>query len=850
MPRIPANMLPRTALLDRVGRSPLTVIRGPGGAGKTVLMSSWTGARDEVGAWVAVEPDIGDRLGFWSAVGDAVAHVGVDLQLPLHDSARSERDAIRPALVRGFREMRARFVLVIDDAHELRDPVVLDDLLDVLRACPPLIAVVGTRARSGLEAPREALTLDVTVIGPDDLSLTPAEVEAIVGTRASPSGTPAELLEASGGNPLLLRAILSGSSAEHGAHDSAARIVRDLLAGVFARDGNTPLEGFATTTSIPDDVGISLAAHLSGLDADRVPPLLASLESDGLLMRCDTADGPRFRYHPLVREVLRADLKSADPDRYRRLSLMASANAEAEGRYLPALRHAVDAEDYSRASDVCLHGGMSLLRSPGAAAILQQVPRRYVARLPFIAIVLGLAANARGERWKGLELLTLALGASRASRNRQRVAERVGLALVESVVLRITGRASESMAAARRMVTLLDQAPAGELDEIANQVDSFRLQAALSLFRGGGLSEARIAAEKAGVSSHALEHCRPETLGAASVVAAVQAIRGEARAAGDTLARIDASPYPPELRDGYVGSLAHLARGIVALETGDAETAEHEVDVLRELVNLEHLMLFAVLRSFVWLWRGRAQIGLRVLEERAGVDRPRARLSRQDRQALAAARVLLHASLGRMGAAHDAARTLDREDPIRAVLEAELLLLEQRPDLVLDRLSGSVDGAAPRLRAASDVLSACAAVMAGDAEVAETAMRRFLAAGAVDGLTSPFILIPAGHRHELLELAARIGADDRTISELAAMPAPFDLTGSRVVLTPRESEVLGALRRDVSQARIAADLGVSANTVKSQTRTLYRKLGASTREEALRAAYLQGLLEATPEWGG
>ena len=203
-----------------------------------------------------------------------------------------------------------------------------------------------------------------------------------------------------------------------------------------------------------------------------------------------------------------------------------------------------------------------------------------------------------------------------------------------------------------------------------------------------------------------------------------------------------------------------------------------------------------------------------------------------------------------MGAAHDAARTLDREDPIRAVLDAELLLLEQRPDLVLDRLSGSVDRTGPRLQAAGDVIGACAAVMEGDAEVAETAMRRFLAAGAVDGLTSPFILIPAGHPPELLELAARIGADDRMVSELAALPAPFDLTGSRVALTPRESEVLGALRTDASQARIAADLGVSANTVKSQTRTLYRKLGASTREEALRAAYLQGLLEATPEWGG
>lgn len=475
---------------------------------------------------------------------------------------------------------------------------------------------------------------------------------------------------------------------------------------------------------------------------------------------------------------------------------------------------------------------------------------RHVARLPFIAIVLGLAANARGERWLALELLTLALGASRASRSRQRVAERIGLALVESVVLRITGRASESMTAARRMSNLLDQAPAAELEEISGQVNAFRLQGALSLFRGGALSDARIAAERAGASAHALAQGRREALGAASVVAAVQAIRGETRAAAQTLAMIDASDYPREQRDGYVGSLAHLARGVIALEAGDVDRAEAEVDVLRDMVNIEHLMLFTVLRSLIALWRGRPQTGLRLLEERVGVDRPRARISPEDRVASGAARALLHASLGQLGAAHDALRAMDRDDATRAVLEAEILLLEQRPDLVRERLARSGDLPGPRLRAAADVLMACATMLIGDEDSAEVAMRRFMAAGAVDGVLSPFILIPEEHRTGLLAIAERLGAQSATIDRLAALPAPFAATGSRVVLTPRESEVLEALRGDASQARIAASLGVSTNTVKSQTRTLYRKLGASTREDALRAAYLQGLVDASPEWGG
>lgn len=853
VPRVPTGMVPRTPLIERVSSTPLTVVRGPGGSGKTVLMSQWATGWGSPAVWVSVEPEIGDRLAFWNTVAASASASAsaseLELHLPAQDSPAVGRDDVRAALVRGFREVREPLALVIDNAHHLRDSIVLEDLIEILHACPSIVAVVGTRAHSLLEAPRQALTLDVTIVGPDDLALTAVDVESMVSATGPSAGTTDELLEASGGSPLLLRAILATTSGRTGSRDAATTIVRDLVSGIF-QHGDPALRNLASAAAIPDDVGATSAGQLSGLGVDRVEPMLASLESEGLLTRHETAGEPRFRFHPIVRDVLRSGLKRSDPDRYRRLSLVASAAAESDAQYLQALRHAVEAEDYQRASDICLHGGLSLLRAPGAAAILQDVPRRYVARLPFIAIVLGLTANARGERWRALELLTLALGASRASRSRQRVAERVGLALVESVVLRITGRATESMAAARRMGRLLDEAPAADLEEIAGQVDGFRLQGAISLFRGGALSEARIAAEHAGASAHSLAQGRPEALGAASVIAAVQAIRGECRQASDTLSRIDASTYPAEQREGYLGSLVHLARAITALEGDDRDAADAEIQALRDMVNLEHLMLFASLRALATLWGGQPQIGLRILDERTGHDRPRARMSHEDRQASGIARVLLHAALGQMGAANDDLREFPRDDGIRAVLEATILLLEQRPDLVAGRLARAGQLPGPRLQACADILTACAASLTDDDDIAEAAMRRFVAAVAVDGVQSPFVLIPEGYRPQLLAIARRIGVDAETIARLAALPAPFMATAPRVVLTAREAEVLAALRSGLSQAQIAARLGVSANTVKSQLRTLYRKLGVSTRGEALRAAYLQGLHEVSPERGG
>ncbi|CAN5358939.1 hypothetical protein BH10ACT7_BH10ACT7_30450 [soil metagenome] len=820
VPRLPEGMILRTPLADRIGLSPLTVLRAPGGSGKTVLMAQWAETDSKPGAWVTVEPDVGDRAAFWNFVADAM---GLSLV-----------DTDRGSLLRAFRAVDEPTVLVIDDAHELRDPATFDDLLAVLRSSRNVRAIVGTRTRSELESPAQALTLDITVIEPQQLLLSSDDVSRLVGAEGSRFGSVDELLEASGGNPLLLRAILAGSSGI-----SPEAVVRDHLRVLFAQHGSQ-FAGFASTTSVPDDFDVSLAQSLSGERVERIAQHLVQLETDGLVMQRESADGPRFRYHPLIREVLREQFRHVDLDEYRHASLLASADAETRKQFVPALRHAVDADDYGRASDIVLHGGFTLIRAGGAAAILQRVPMRYVARLPFIAVVLGLAANARGERLKALELLTLALAASRAGRGRQRVAERVGLALIETVVLRITGRAADSVAAARRMLRLIEEAAPADLDEVADQLGSYRLQAALSLFRSGRAGEARTAAEHVGISPVALAGGSPDALGAASLVSVVEAARGEAEAAA-VLSRIDDAGFPADLLDAYAGALAHLARGILALEQNDPDTAASHAELFRDRGNLEHGMLFTALRSVIALWRGGPDIGLQLLEHRETADGSRARLSAEDRRLVAASRVLLHAALGQTGPAHTTLRNLDRADPLGPILHATLLLQEQNSEQVIGRLSATVEDAGPRLSAATDLLTACAALLREDEALAEAALRRFLAIRDVHGVSTPVLLVPAEHRDRLWAFAARVGVDQEVIAALRSIPSPLRITASRIALTPREAEILQQLRDTASLAEIAATLSVSANTVKTQVRTLYRKLGVANRDEALRAARLQGL---------
>jgi DNA-binding CsgD family transcriptional regulator len=68
-------------------------------------------------------------------------------------------------------------------------------------------------------------------------------------------------------------------------------------------------------------------------------------------------------------------------------------------------------------------------------------------------------------------------------------------------------------------------------------------------------------------------------------------------------------------------------------------------------------------------------------------------------------------------------------------------------------------------------------------------------------------------------------------------------------LTAGETRVLRYLPSHLAAPGIAAELSLSANTVKTHLRHLYRKLGAHSRQEAVQRARAIGLLTGSSRWG-
>jgi LuxR family maltose regulon positive regulatory protein len=142
------------------------------------------------------------------------------------------------------------------------------------------------------------------------------------------------------------------------------------------------------------------------------------------------------------------------------------------------------------------------------------------------------------------------------------------------------------------------------------------------------------------------------------------------------------------------------------------------------------------------------------------------------------------------------------------------------------------------------VLTALIADAQAHARRSADALTRALLRAEVEGVRRPF-------RRFDSERMATLGERQRWLYEEIAPPSAGVLTGISPAsplpipvhpLSDRERDVLRYLPTVLTANEIAADLTISVNTVKAHMRSIYRKLGAARRREAVVRARQTGLL--------
>jgi LuxR family maltose regulon positive regulatory protein len=190
---------------------------------------------------------------------------------------------------------------------------------------------------------------------------------------------------------------------------------------------------------------------------------------------------------------------------------------------------------------------------------------------------------------------------------------------------------------------------------------------------------------------------------------------------------------------------------------------------------------------------------------------------------------------------------------------AALALAEDRPQDALDVLAPIlVDEPEPVVDTSSQVLNlrratvhalllaAVARDATGDPRAAEASIERALELAERDGMILQFMLVPV---RELLERHPRHRTHHAallsTILDVLGGSAPQpsgDAAPMRDELSAAELRIVRYLPSNLKAPEIAAELFISANTVRTHLRHIYAKLDAHSRSEAVARARELGLL--------
>lgn len=474
-------------------------------------------------------------------------------------------------------------------------------------------------------------------------------------------------------------------------------------------------------------------------------------------------------------------------------------------------------------------------------AAIDRIPPSALRDNPLLMMLAGLIYNVvPHRRVKGLRYFASAARAAKTSRRSLDPVDRALILASASAAYRLIGRPALGVAPARAAVDALDALTGAERESL-QALTRIYAHVGITQYYADRVDEALATFEKGLAES-------PETgyspgFGNLSMLAGIHALQGDIHESEAYLELARNGEWTEMQRSWYPGTFYRIAEATVALERFDAETAREQLgSMVHDRRTIEHWLAIATTEAMTEWVAGRPAVALAELDGFAGMRGTEGRSSTA-RAALAPTRALLQLALGNP----DAADVILRRDLSGGV---ERHLGRARVELALGRHGAAlqelrrVTGATPTSRTTAEATTLEAAALLRFSE-------RMRARAAVEQLGAT--LDRTGQR---LSVALLPPADfERLVTALDAsgyahlfdgIPARALLPDAdqETVLSERELAVLRALQETSSVAAIADALVVSANTVKTQLKSVYRKLGVSSRDEAIAVALDRHLLVA------
>jgi LuxR family maltose regulon positive regulatory protein len=863
VPYLPSWVVNRQRLLDSISRGvreQLTLVSAPAGWGKTMLVTSWATTEAAPGpvAWLSLDEDDDQPGVFWSYVITALARAGVGVSgiaMPTLDETVDHSLLIR--LAAAVSEQSEPVVLILDNAQVLSGRGVLDGIDFLLRhAGGRLRLVILTRFDPALPLHRYRLAGSMSEVRLDELAFTPVEARAVLAAHDAdlPDSAATAVAEKARGwaAGLRLEALSLQHRSENGgpAAGGHSEISAYLLAE-FLNVQTSRIREFLLLTSVVDRMWPALAVSLTGRrDAASILARLA--DADAVVT--PKADDGAYEYHPLVRDLLRAQLQEESPRKIARLHRKAAHWLADAGRLTDATRHAVAARDWEYAAWLLIEDlsiGRLLIGPDGArhAEMFAGMPSGTAS--PEAAVIQSAAALAGFDADACAKHLARARELVPEGPTDHRRALQLAIAATDAVSAGVRGDVDGALIAIHVAEGLLSEASDCGVDMPAALRTLIPFTKGSVLLASGELTEAGIAFAEGlrasdGPGGTYLQIC---CLGQ---LALVEVHRGRLRKATEFARRAHATADRSGLAIEDRPPAADVSLAWVHAEEYDIAAARMHCERAAATKGIRNDPVSAGSLALIRARLRRAKGDF--VGAVAVVDRAQTTSTTAPTPAWLLARLVASAAVWRAASGV----------PTVGLVSGVVAELPQSPQISLALASialagGDAAGAAAtaaevlrqaRLPLDAEVegwlLTATCELAEGRTARAREALDDSLRLAAAETLRRPVIEAAPRLRRflrrdrDLAERNAWLGAPLTGIGTSATRTAGAPPAGrvSPIVelLTDKELEVLRYLAALFSTEEIAHTMFVSVNTVKTHVRGILRKLAASRRNEAIRRA--------------
>jgi LuxR family maltose regulon positive regulatory protein len=906
-----ARLVARPRLFDQLdttldGSHRLTLLSAPAGFGKTMLLSAWLthfeSSSIRVG-WLSLDEDDNDLARFLAHLTAALRRSGIDVDPVKVGSAPGTSTSIELTeivneVVRAADDSPAtQWILVFDDYHTIETPDVHEAMAFLLDHLPNrLHLVMATRSDPPMSLARLRSRGQLTEVRAADLRFTPPEVLEFFNSvmELDLSDDDARALEERTEGwvaGLQLAALSLRGMREHEevtrfieAFTGSNRFVIDYLADeVLARQSGA-VRDFLLLTAILDDLTGSLCDAVTAGDGSG--RMLEELERGNLFVVPLDDQRCWYRYHHLFADVLRAHLLAEHPREVSELHRRASAWYAAHNLPIPAVRHALAAEEFGRAAHLMEEALADMRRARQDNLLLtwmKSLPESVVRRNPVLSIWFAWSRLMAGdldamELWLQAAEVALAAGAEDPDLAREWVDTEdlrtapATISMYRASLAQARGDVAGTVRHARETLDL-----AGPEDHLIRAQGSAFL--GLAAWADGNIAEALETFGAAVRSLHAAGNLVDE-LDATIVLADMWVALGRPSRARELYERslqratADGEPYPRATADLHVG----LAE--IDIELNDLTSARQHLETAQVLAQrasiTENRHRWFVAMAVVRAALGDFDAAAHLLDEAEGMYR---RGFYPEIRPIAAIRARIHLAQGNIAAADDWVREqrVTSADEPRYLSEYDhltlvrLLLARHRqvngsqdaratgPSsldaalALIDRILPSAEPSRPGSVIEILTLRALIHHARGDRQLALDDLEQALARTPEPESYARLFLDEGEPMLALLhEVSPRVGEHDtlgrhaRRLLGAAGISQQTARTGDPHALadplSDRELDVLRLLDTDLTGPQIARELYIALNTMRTHTKRIFTKLDVNTRVAAVRRAREHGLL--------